>query len=129
MLAITYVLAILALVAPALGRVYNMTAPATGTQGTNITAVLYSESYIQNWDDFGVIWGLENPEHTCGTCVGNELSYNNLYGTPYTHNSSFSVPIPDGFNGTWYLVAAMPYLVGASGETGIRYFNTSIVVS
>jgi hypothetical protein len=47
-------LAIFALVAPALARVYNMTAPATGTQGTNITAVLYSESYIQNWDDFGV---------------------------------------------------------------------------
>lgn len=54
MLAITYVLAVLALVASALGRVYNMTAPATGAQGSNITAVLYSESYIQNWDDFGV---------------------------------------------------------------------------
>jgi hypothetical protein len=69
MLAITYVLAILALVAPALGRVYNMTAPATGTQGSNITAVLYSESYIQNWDDFGVSRSHPNPANPAITSV------------------------------------------------------------
>ena len=87
-----------------LAKVYNVTAPPSAASGTNITAVLFTEGYIQNWDDFGVrlpslnpflslvfscrtsrlmgtlqvIWGLQLASHTCDACIGTMLSYNNL---------------------------------------------------
>jgi len=42
-------------------RIYNMTAPTTAAAGSNITAVLYTEDYIQNWNDFGVCPNLLQP--------------------------------------------------------------------
>jgi hypothetical protein len=62
----------------ALGRVTNMYAPTSASPGQNITAILTAESYIQNWDDFGVVWGLKSPSLNCSECAGTKISYNNL---------------------------------------------------
>lgn len=37
-----------------LAKVFDMSAPVAAQAGTKLTAVLYTESYIQNWDDLGV---------------------------------------------------------------------------
>lgn len=57
--------------------IYNMTAPATGASGESVTATLYTSIYIQNYDDFGIVWGL-TPRITCDNCVGQKLEYTNL---------------------------------------------------
>jgi hypothetical protein len=55
-----------------------MTAPGSASPGQNITAVLHTEGYIQNLDEFGVIWGLKSANLTCPECVGQRISYNDL---------------------------------------------------
>lgn len=52
MLSLKYIA--LALLPLTLGRVTNLFAPQTAKAGQNFTADLTFESYIQNWDDFGV---------------------------------------------------------------------------
>ena len=49
---IAFALAFIAL--PSLCRVTDVYAPSTAVAGENITVVLGSEGYIQNWNDFGV---------------------------------------------------------------------------
>lgn len=71
-------LAALVVLPLALGRVTNMTAPDMAFPGQNITAVLHTEGYIQNWDGFGVIWGLKGSNIPCPDCVGTRISYNDL---------------------------------------------------
>jgi hypothetical protein len=51
-------LAALALAPAALGRITNITFPATATAGNTVTAHVTNQNYIQNWDDFGVIFGV-----------------------------------------------------------------------
>lgn len=58
--------------------IFNMTAPPTATPGKNITATLYTSIYVQNFVDFGIIWGISAPEVACPTCVGRQLDYTNL---------------------------------------------------
>jgi hypothetical protein len=52
-----------------MARVVNMSAPPTATAGSNISAVLETASYIQNWDDFGVSW---TPRITLFLCEARE---------------------------------------------------------
>ena len=52
-------------------RVVGFTAPASATAGANITTTLQTEIYIQNYDSFGLIWGLRSAQETgCTGCVG-----------------------------------------------------------
>jgi len=132
MVAISTFLTAFALATGSQGRVVNMTAPSTAAGGENITAVLVTEGYIENWADFGVIWALTPSNINCAGCIGQQISYDNLFNaiTPDDGNKTFSVPIPQGQTaGTYLFVAAIPFLVGASGETGINYFNQSITIS
>lgn len=66
----------------------------------------------------------------CDGCVGQEIGYQNLYKDPsystQPGNVSFQVTIPDTTMGPYTFVAAVPHLVGASGETGINYFTQAI---
>lgn len=70
--------AALAAAPTAMGYITNMTAPATATAGSNVTATLQTAIYVQNWDDFSIIWGLATPEYACDTCVGTQIGYNTL---------------------------------------------------
>ncbi|WRT67017.1 uncharacterized protein IL334_003983 [Kwoniella shivajii] len=124
-----YLLSTLSMFANA--RVGSVTiAPAQVIPGENITVTVYSASYIQNWDDFGMIWGMKNDQlDNCQSCLGQELGYVNLYGNATHGNTTYSVQIPKGTNtGTYTFVAAVPNLVGASGETSINYFNQTMNV-
>lgn len=118
----------LAAAAVAQARIVNFYAPSTACAGQNITVQLTSENYIQNWDSFGAIFGLDNPDLNCGGCLGQEIGYENLYGTFWHGNKSFPVAIPESANGTYALKVGIPYLVGASGSTHIQYFNSSITI-
>ncbi|WWC85371.1 uncharacterized protein L201_000234 [Kwoniella dendrophila CBS 6074] len=94
--------------------------------GDNVTVIVSSHSYIQNWDDFGIIWGLQRSGEDCDECIGQELGYQNLYGNNTLGNTTYSVPLPNTTVGEYVFKAAVPYLVGASGATGINYFNQTI---
>ncbi|OXB39142.1 hypothetical protein J007_01045 [Cryptococcus neoformans] len=111
-------------------KVYHVSVPEKASPGKIIIATLSSSSYIQNWDDFGVIWGLVHEGKECDGCVGQEIGYQNLYKDPsystQPGNVSFQVTIPDTTMGSYTFVAAVPHLVGASGETGINYFTQAI---
>ncbi|KAL7422209.1 hypothetical protein Q5752_002855 [Cryptotrichosporon argae] len=127
-------LAVLALAAAphAAARIYNLSAPATVRSGDDVTAVLYNENYIQNWDDFGIVFGLLPAAINCTTCVGELVAYYNLYDNatypPLSRNYTFTFPVPVS-NGSYLLKAAVPHLVGASGVTLLNYFSTEITVT
>lgn len=113
--------AALALAAAPLGGsayVTGFTAPAAAAAGSTVEATLQTASYSQNWDDFGIIWGLAAPEYDCGTCVGTRVGYRALNGTEgqaYPYTFADAVAIPAGTPaGPYVLKAAIPWLVGVS---------------
>ena len=68
----------LAVLPGSMAYIYNMTSPATASAGKDITATLYTSIYIQNYNDFGIIWGLGNPTQSCDGCVGEYITFTNL---------------------------------------------------
>lgn len=115
-----------------------LSTPATVAAGDNITATLSTSIYIQNWEDFGIVWGLAPPRYGGQGAdggeiyVGTQVAYTALYGNDVNKLNNFTVDlaIPESQPaGDWLLVAAVPYLVGASGSTNIRSFNTTITVT
>ncbi|KAJ0115453.1 hypothetical protein N8I77_000811 [Diaporthe amygdali] len=124
--------AALAAAPTAMGYITNLTAPAEAAAGSNITATLQTAIYSQNWVDFGIIWGLAKPEYAYGDAVGTQVGYTTLTGRegleyPYTFTAGVS--IPETFTGDYVLRAAIPYLVGASGEVGFTVLSSNITIS
>ncbi|KAI0118559.1 hypothetical protein F4776DRAFT_259231 [Hypoxylon sp. NC0597] len=114
--------------------IVNLDAPASAKAGSTVTATLTAASYIQNWDDFGIVWGLAPDYMDCGdiVCVGRQVSYTALYpdNEPQLGNFTVDVPIPDSFSpGNYKLVAAIPYLVGASGMTQVQGHSVNITIT
>ncbi|KAI8952225.1 hypothetical protein F4801DRAFT_234020 [Xylaria longipes] len=135
-LAVTALAGLLPL-ASASPMISSLHTPATVLAGDNITATLNTSIYIQNWEDFSIIWGLA-PTQFGGQgsdgniYVGTQIGYTPLYGTDTAKLNSFivDVTIPESQPaGDWLLVGAVPYLVGASGSTNLRAFNTTITVT
>ncbi|EIW69579.1 hypothetical protein TREMEDRAFT_62439 [Tremella mesenterica DSM 1558] len=114
----------------AMGRVYNMSAPTTLQVGKEFTAVLYTEGYITNWEEFGVVWGLKNKAFDCTMCEGSVIGYDSLYkSTPGNDgNATYSVTVPNEFSGDFDLVAGITYLTGASGELSVVFFSQPVTV-
>ncbi|GAP90566.1 hypothetical protein SAMD00023353_5000550 [Rosellinia necatrix] len=111
--------------------------PATAVAGENITATLRTSIYIQNWEDFGIVWGLTSPKvggqgPNGEIYVGPQIAYTALYGNDVNKLNNFTVELAIPENqpaGDWLLVAAVPYLVGASGFTAVRSFNSTINIT
>ncbi|EJT73594.1 hypothetical protein GGTG_07450 [Gaeumannomyces tritici R3-111a-1] len=134
------ILALAAAAAPAAAYIDGLTsAPATASAGQTITATLHSSIYIQNFDDYGVVWGLAPAsinQGNCGTCVGRRIGYTNVFGpqagvtVPPNGDFDVSVTIPEGTQaGQYALVAGASYLVGASGVTGFHLYNKTITIA
>ncbi|KIR24954.1 hypothetical protein I307_06170 [Cryptococcus deuterogattii 99/473] len=108
------VFALIVLSASVSAKIYHVSVPDQASPGETITATLSSASFIENWDDFGVIWGL-----LMSIFCSKDPSYPTQLG-----NVSFQVTIPDTTTGSYTFVAAVPHLI--SGETGINYFTQAI---
>lgn len=121
-LAATGLAALLLPLVSASPMIYALSAPSTAIAGQTITATLNTSIYIQNWEDFGIIWGLASPRFggqgaDGSVFVGTQVAYTPLYGTNVEQLNSFAVDlvVPDTQPaGDWLLVAAVPYLVGVS---------------
>ncbi|KAI1771902.1 hypothetical protein F4818DRAFT_194215 [Hypoxylon cercidicola] len=112
----------------------SLSAPATAKAGTTITATMVASIYIQNWDDFGIVWGLAPDYYDCGDviCVGRRIAYTPLFpdNVPKPGNFTVDLDIPASFEaGRYNLVAAIPFLVGASGETQIQNHTVGIEIT
>lgn len=120
-LAATALAALLPLVS-ASPMISALSTPPTAVAGETITATLSTSIYIQNWEDFGIVWGLTSPrvggQGADGSIyVGQQIAYTPLYGNDVEKLNSFTVnlTIPETQPvGDWLLVAAVPYLVGVS---------------
>ncbi|WVQ98615.1 hypothetical protein IAU59_005745 [Kwoniella sp. CBS 9459] len=110
-------------------RITHISVPEKAIPGQNITLALRAQSYIQNWDDFGAILGLKRQDLDCETCLGQEVGFINLYKNETLGNSTYQVTLPEVDAGQYTFVVAVPYLVGASGSTGISYFNQSMTLT
>ncbi|GAW18933.1 hypothetical protein ANO14919_084160 [Xylariales sp. No.14919] len=127
----------LAGLASASPMISSLSTPSTVAAGQIITATLNTSIYIQNWEDFSIIWGLAPPnvggQGSNGEIyVGTQIGYTNLYGANIEKLNSFTVDvtIPESQPaGNWRLLAAVPYLVGASGLVDLHFFNTTIEVT
>ncbi|KAH9909500.1 hypothetical protein F4778DRAFT_952 [Xylariomycetidae sp. FL2044] len=114
----------------------SMTAPPTAVAGSTIDATITAAIYVQNWDDFGIVWGLKPAaQPSCGgddVCIGQRIQYTPLFPDhlPPLGNSTVAVTIPAGQPaGDYQLFAAVPHLVGASGLIQISSFNQSISIT
>ncbi|TGJ81146.1 hypothetical protein E0Z10_g7630 [Xylaria hypoxylon] len=131
------VAASLAGLASASPMISSLSTPSTAVAGQVITATLNTSIYIQNWEDFSIIWGMAPPnvggQGANGEIyVGTQIGYTNLYGTNIEKLNSFTVDLTIPKNqpaGNWRLLAAVPYLVGASGSVDLHFFNTTIEVT
>lgn len=102
----------------------SMSAPASVQRGQAFTAQLNSSIYVQNYDDFGVVWGLAPPNlntSACVGCVGRRIGYTNLFGdkadvqVPPSGTVGVQVTVPaDQAPGEYLLIAGASYLVGVS---------------
>ncbi|KAI2615833.1 hypothetical protein GGR54DRAFT_641924 [Hypoxylon sp. NC1633] len=111
----------------------NMVAPASAKAGSTVTATLTAAIYIQNWDDFGIVWGLAAASMDCGdiVCVGQRIAYTPLFpdNIPKPGEFTVDVAVPQSFApGDYKLVAAIPFLVGASGETMVQAHSANITI-
>ncbi|KAH8895719.1 hypothetical protein GQ53DRAFT_31280 [Thozetella sp. PMI_491] len=128
-------LATLASLPSTMGYIASMKAPATASPGQTIQVTLTDSIYIQNWDDFGIIWGIQNPTYMCDGCIGTRIGWTNLFGDgattePPSGDWTVDVTIPETQpTGNFVLNAAVPYLVGASGVTDIKVLNASITIA
>ncbi|KAI1326804.1 hypothetical protein F5Y16DRAFT_399922 [Xylariaceae sp. FL0255] len=117
--------------------IYSLSTPKTAAAGATIKATLNTSIYIQNWEDFNIIWGIASPAYgglgSDGViAVGTQIGFTSLYGTNVEELNSFEIDITipkTQPTGDWLVVAAVPYLVGASGELGINAFNSSITIT
>lgn len=115
--------------------IYSISTPPAVIAGQSLPVTLNTSIYIQNYDDFGIIWGVTDPRYTCDGCVGRKIGYTNLVGDgapeiPPSGSFTLDVLIPELHpKGDFVFVAGIPYLVGASGVTDIKYFNSSITIS
>ncbi|KAF3767215.1 hypothetical protein M406DRAFT_69377 [Cryphonectria parasitica EP155] len=129
----TFATSALAVLPLASAYVTGFTAPATAEAGSTITATLQTAIYIENWEDYSIVWGLTPSAWDCSICIGTQIGYVALTGTegaayPYTFTES--VTIPSGTSaGDYYLKAAIPHLVGASGEMGFNIYGVNVTVS
>lgn len=56
----------------------TLVAPGIAHPGDRINVTLQTAIYIQNYEEFGIIWGLSRPAQSCATCVGRQISYTDL---------------------------------------------------
>ncbi|KAI8627682.1 hypothetical protein F5Y19DRAFT_161903 [Xylariaceae sp. FL1651] len=123
--------------ASASATIYALSTPSTAAAGQTIQATLNTSIYIQNWEDFSIIWGLASPQYggqaADGTIyVGTQVGYTALYGSDIEKLNSFTVDVTIPANqpaGDWLLVGAVPFLVGASGLTSLHSFNSTIKIT
>ncbi|KAI1485726.1 hypothetical protein F5X96DRAFT_674357 [Biscogniauxia mediterranea] len=133
---------LLATVAPGLASAYiqQITAPATAAAGSTVTVTLGTAIYIQNWDDLSIAWGLADPawggESADGNIyIGTQVGYTALYpdhvpdsGSQNSFTVDVAIPAAQAPR-DYLLVAAVPYIVGASGSIAVRAFNASISIT
>lgn len=62
----------------ALAYIDNISAPTSASAGQSVPVSLHTSIYIQNYNDFGVIWGLSQPAIWCPNCVGLKIGYTNF---------------------------------------------------
>ncbi|KLU87967.1 hypothetical protein MAPG_06957 [Magnaporthiopsis poae ATCC 64411] len=105
--------------------------------GGTAKVTMHRSVYIQNFDDFGIVWGLAPTSMTqasCPGCVGRRIDYTNLWANntvkvPETGNFDIPVIIPKEIpRGRYLLVGGTSFLVGASGFSGFNYFNKTISI-
>ncbi|WVF72316.1 hypothetical protein IAT40_007129 [Kwoniella sp. CBS 6097] len=129
LISIGMIVASLSLFSSTEAKIAHISVPEQALPGQNITLTLRAQSYIQNWQDYGAILGLVRQNNECDTCLGQEVGYINLYKNETLGNSTYDVTLPETEAGQYTFVVAVPYLVGASGVTGINYFNQSITLT
>lgn len=58
--------------------IYGMEAPATAVAGSTIKANLMTASYVQNYIDYSVVWGIASAGGgSCApdVCIGTQIGY------------------------------------------------------
>lgn len=125
--------AALAAIPSASAYIYNMTAPETAVAGSQVTATLDTAIYIQNWVDYSITWGIAPASWDCGesVCIGTQVDFTAIYpDSPPLNSFTVDVTLPASLSaGDYKLVAAIPYLVGASGLFDVHAFSSNVTIT
>jgi len=129
--------------APAAAELGSMSSPDSATAGKTIDVTFVPASFPENFDDFGVAFGLASPGmfyataaecegQVCTTAyIGTLLTWQDLYQKVVLGTNVVSkVTIPSSTPaGDYVLVAAEVYNSGASGLTTERYLFQNITIA
>ncbi|KAI1266512.1 hypothetical protein F5Y18DRAFT_425756 [Xylariaceae sp. FL1019] len=115
----------------------SLSTPSTVAAGSSIKATLGTSIYVQNWEDYNIVWGIAPAALHVGVgtnnpAIGTQIAYTPLYGTDTEKLNNFTVEVAIPATqpaGAWQLVAAVPYIVSASGQMGINSFVSNITVT
>jgi hypothetical protein len=71
--------AVLAAAPIAMAKIDSVKVPAEATAGSNITATMQTSIYVQNYDEFGIVWGLQKPaDATSNEAIGTKIGFTPL---------------------------------------------------
>ncbi|MCJ1330519.1 hypothetical protein MMC10_007204 [Thelotrema lepadinum] len=127
--------AALALAPSAVAYITQIQTPSSAAIDSTFTVDIQEGIYIQNWEDFGIVWGLSTPKNVYPNTAGSEIGFTDVKNSSEyveTGNLKYQaqVTIPDFWEaGASVLVAQIPYLVGASGEVGFYNFTNNIDIT
>ena len=66
-------------VAPsAMAYITQISVPESAAIDSTITADITEAVYIQNWDDFGIVWGLTSPGNEYPDTAGYEIGFTDV---------------------------------------------------
>lgn len=126
-------LAALSLPSTSMAYINSFNAPATGTVGTSVATTFGLASYISNWVDYGVVIGIGPHSDACPDCIGTQLGWTDILGASKEEGQTevaIKVGIPTTITpGEYELKAGVMYLVGVSGQVGVKFFSSNITIS
>ncbi|KAI0167551.1 hypothetical protein BJ166DRAFT_237558 [Pestalotiopsis sp. NC0098] len=125
--------AALAALPSASAYVNAVTGPETAAAGSDITATVTTSIYVQNWVDYGIVWGIAPVTYNCANynCVGQQIAYTAGYPDSFPlGNFTQDLTVPSSLSaGDYQVFAAVPYLVGASGTVSVESFHFNLTVT
>ena len=70
--------AALALAPSAMGYIVKIATPSSAALGSTFTVDVTEGIYIQNWDDFGIVWGLSTSKNLYPNTAGFEIGFTDV---------------------------------------------------
>jgi len=107
-------------------RIVGIQSPTSVVYGKSLKVTVLTQDYVQNWEDFAIVWGYSTEGSTSiTTYVATDDLVSQGHSNTGTGQFIARVPAPTT-SGSFQLVAAVTYATGAADNVGLAFFNATI---